>query len=330
MTGVENQELGYRSLACAGDVNGDGYDDFLYTQGHYISGSYPKVYVLYGGAIFDSVPDVILYYTEWPPFIGFFGRSIGCIGDVNQDGYSDVMVSRNDDIHPLMSSGCVYIYYGGENMDGVPDNMINDPSPPDANYQFGYDLCTVDFWRDGNPPDVYPDIVIGCPKGDGPGKVYVYFGPTYNQYTMLDNALPPQYNNVDRFGHAVTAGDYNNDDCDEIVIGAPEYDEWKGAIAAYWAYEGWPMPTPYLLWPLQYSFGFDLASGDVTNDDTCDLFISLPGAEGEHGQVKVSYGTRYWAGYDIELNQTLYGTWPHDNFGTSIAHCGDINGDQYR
>ncbi len=66
------QGLGLKAL-CMGDVNGDGYDDLLYTA-RLFSTSYPVVWILFGGVCFDNIPDAELTYS--PPYYGNFGYAI--------------------------------------------------------------------------------------------------------------------------------------------------------------------------------------------------------------------------------------------------------------
>lgn len=325
MTGnYELHTLGYRSMDCAGDVNGDGYEDLVYTEGRYLYVEYPKAYILFGGAVFDNIPDVELYYSLQGPFEGRFGKSAGCAGDVNQDGYDDLMIS-------MCHRDCydrVCIYYGGDVMNGEPDITITNPPQVDQHYEFGHDLCLVDFGFDYNEPDEHSDIVVGCPtQSSAQGKVFVYRGPDFTQYVELANPLPfTGY--ADQLGFAVTAADYNNDTYDEIIVGAQYWDNARGAVVGYDAFGDLLYPD-YIegVSALDY-FGHDLASGDVTNDDIPDLFISVYEYGNRQGQVRVSYGDQYWTLASIlDIDQILTGFWPWDFFGCSIAHCDDIDND---
>ncbi len=89
----ENDE--FIACASAGDVNGDGFKDIIIgaTQAMMDRG---YAYVYLGGPDFDTIPDVRLIGEPFSPS-GFsnFGCLTACAGDVNNDGYDDVMVSAN-------------------------------------------------------------------------------------------------------------------------------------------------------------------------------------------------------------------------------------------
>ncbi|MBK8981998.1 MAG: FG-GAP repeat protein [Ignavibacteria bacterium] len=77
-----------KSASSAGDVNGDGYDDIIVGADSYNSNT-GRAYIYYGGLIMNTAADVIL--TGAAP--GYrFGYPVSSAGDVNGDGYSDVIV----------------------------------------------------------------------------------------------------------------------------------------------------------------------------------------------------------------------------------------------
>lgn len=74
-----------------------------------------KLIFIIGGTVLDNFPDIILTDNEF-----WFGRSVSDAGDVNNDGYSDVIVGS----FTLSNVGKAYIFLGGENMDGIADLII--------------------------------------------------------------------------------------------------------------------------------------------------------------------------------------------------------------
>ncbi len=163
-------ESNYSSFSCtiagAGDVNGDGYDDILagtYTY-HYLTSS-GRAYLYFGGANMDSVADVI--FTGDSQF-SRFGNSVTGIGDVNNDGFADVLIGADED---TLDTGRAYLYYGGEEMDNVPDEILVGEAKGD---KFGYCVAAA---RDVNS-DGISDFIIGAPhNGDYyNGAMYLYYG----------------------------------------------------------------------------------------------------------------------------------------------------------
>ena len=88
MTGETTPNYFGRSVSAAGDVNGDGYSDMIVGAEGYAS-STGRAYIYFGGASMNNTADVIM--TGEAPS-NYFGRSVSTAGDVNGDGYSDVIV----------------------------------------------------------------------------------------------------------------------------------------------------------------------------------------------------------------------------------------------
>lgn len=92
------------SVAGAGDVNSDGFQDVIVGAYGYSSNT-GRAYIYFGGYSMDNIADVILT----GPSTLSFGYSVSSAGDINGDGYSDVIVSG----HTYSSNtGRAYIYYG--------------------------------------------------------------------------------------------------------------------------------------------------------------------------------------------------------------------------
>ena len=66
----------------------------------------------------------------------FFGTSVAWVGDVNGDGYDDLLIGafRYPEIQSL---GRAYLYFGGPAIDAVADLVIPAPAGPDAGPRSG-------------------------------------------------------------------------------------------------------------------------------------------------------------------------------------------------
>ena len=98
-----------RSVAFAGDVNNDGYDDIIIGAPNDDIDGHGRAYIYYGGAEMDSIADV---FMEGEAGADAFGGSVSGAGDVNKDGFDDVLIGATQwgAVNPM---GKAYLVYGG-------------------------------------------------------------------------------------------------------------------------------------------------------------------------------------------------------------------------
>jgi hypothetical protein len=106
-------EMGF-PVATAGDVDGDGYSDVLvsawkYTSGHLEEG---RVFFYHGSP--NGLLPVHSWSTESNQNIGEYGFSIANAGDVNGDGFSDILVGAPGYENGEWNEGRVWFYYGND------------------------------------------------------------------------------------------------------------------------------------------------------------------------------------------------------------------------
>jgi hypothetical protein len=186
-----------------GDVNGDGFPDIISSS---FNSGYPgKVYIWYGGFSFDTLIDVTLS----GPNTGPYGSALGC-GDVNKDGYDDILVTRE--------AFSAYLYFGGDPMDTTPDWLVH---PQTSNQDFGSSAAVSDLNNDG-----YADIIIGDAHAgelpDDPGAVFIFWGGDEPD-TLCDESIFFEYGiNSSNFGWKISSGyDVNGDGISDLAVGAP-------------------------------------------------------------------------------------------------------------
>ncbi|MBK9406110.1 MAG: FG-GAP repeat protein [Ignavibacteria bacterium] len=106
----ENAAFGI-SVSTAGDVNGDGYDDVL-IGAHMFSGEYVnqgKAYLFYGSSTgLNTDPAWTSLGTSEKRYLG---KKVSAAGDVNNDGYSDVLIVASARTYGY-PTGAVYAFYG--------------------------------------------------------------------------------------------------------------------------------------------------------------------------------------------------------------------------
>jgi hypothetical protein len=259
------------SVSSAGDVNRDGYDDMIVGASGSNSNLNAAAYVIFGqGSVFPNSFDVgnlkgisnpsgfklIGYYSS------SFGYSVGKAGDVNRDGYDDMIVGAQGE---NSAQGAAYIIFGQSS--AFPDTfnveILNGNTNPSgfkltnsyynngASVSFGWSVSGAgDVNKDG-----YDDITIGAVNAN---RAYVVFGqgaafPNTFDVKILTGSSNPSgfqltdgYSGRSSFGGSVnSAGDINKDGYDDIIIGASE--EYNGGGASYVIFgeaTSNPNPTP--------------------------------------------------------------------------------------
>ncbi len=298
LTGSPGDRLGL-AVANAGDVNGDGSDDLIIGADHYFGNKIGEAKIYFGGAPHDFTADVVLSRGAG------FGWAVAGAGDVNGDGYDDVLVSENS---------VVYLYFGGAPMDTTPDAVI--PPVPSTTF-FGLEVAGAgDVNNDG-----YDDYIITSVAEEG---IFVYFGSPVPG-TTPDLALRGA-------SRASSAGDINKDGYDDIITGFPIPP--PDQSYAYLYFGGAPMDTiPDLILGtgLGDLFGSSVAGGgDLNGDGWPDLIICAAGdATGgaNAGRAYVYFGG---ATLDTIPDFTYAGSGTNNLLGYKEAgFLGDINSDGY-
>jgi uncharacterized repeat protein (TIGR01451 family) len=315
--GVTNSSFG-TSVGTAGDVNGDGYPDVIVGAPGDISGT-ERVYVYAGSAAGLSITPAYTLVSQGAS--NRFGVSIGTAGDVNGDGFSDVIVGA---LGYLSATGQAYVYLGSPN--GLSATPAFTATGEAALNSLGASVGTA---GDVNG-DSYADIIVGAwLYGGGLGRAYVYLGSAVGLSSTpaltvtgqgTDNAL----------GTSVgTAGDVNGDGYDDVIIGAPAAISNTGQVFVYLGTSGGLSATPALTLtgePKYSHFGWSVGTaGDVNGDNYSDVVVSAPGGAGGEGRIYVYLGsatglspTPIFTDFDAQAN---------NNFGYSVSTAGDVNGD---
>lgn len=156
------------SVTGAVDLNGDGYADVVVGLPN-LSGGGGRVYGFFGS---ETGPSRTPSWTVTRSELGF-GRSVAAAGDVNGDGYDDILVGATSASATMPSGGAVAIFLGGSaGPSSTPATTLGSHATDDG---FGSQV-----WGPGDlNDDGIDDIVVAAPfAGSSAGTFYVYFGRT--------------------------------------------------------------------------------------------------------------------------------------------------------
>jgi hypothetical protein len=300
------------------DLNGDGYADVAVgAPGEQAVSTGYVYYYLGSGAGLTTTPNRLTGSGS-----DGFGYSVASAGDVNGDGYADLVVGA-----PYYNTtGGVYVYFGGPS--GPTFHGVLNDAQPGVDGQFGYAVSSAgDVDGDG-----YADVIVSAP-GDvnSTGYVYLYKGGP-SGLTLAPGSLSAL---AVGFGSSIaSAGDVNGDGFGDILVGAPAG---NGGVQPYrigtanvflGGAQGFATsPITLTNGMAGNGFGRSVAcAGDVEGDGYADVIVGSSGGNATIGQVYVYLGgAPFMQGYSF--NQ--YGSAASDEYGWSVASAGDVNADGY-
>ncbi len=251
--GTAGDRLGI-SLAAAGDVDGDGYDDLLIGATG-LDGAAPDTggaYLLFGGSRLGAGDIETVAEDRFLRIDGLAagdetGIAVAGGGDVDGDGFDDVLIGARlaETDYARYSAGVSYLLFGGP--DGVTDDLDRLDGSDGVRItgvdRFDQSGRAVAILGDVNG-DGYDDLAVGAPDADpdgrsNAGEVYVIYGDDDGFPADLDPATMGNAGFVvegadpfDFAGFAVAgAGDVNGDGFDDLLIGAYARDTEGGAAA---------------------------------------------------------------------------------------------------
>jgi hypothetical protein len=293
-----------------------------------------------------------------------FGGAIAT-GDFNNDPYDDLVVGAPGED---LGAGAIFVLTGstgGIDTDGVDpqggfwvkQSSVNGGSNV-AGDRFGSSIATGDLNN-----DAYDDLVVGAPgKDSDAGVVYVWLGSSsgINKtngriFSSADFGCNSKEAG-DEFGAAVSIGNFNADNYDDLAVGAPGENNDTGWVCVVKGRATTGVASGSSHYYSQSTvggdvvagdrFGASLASGVLTSGAHIDLAIGSPDEDGGAGAVTVFFGSGssstaassfFTTGITRKQNSALGVDDSNDgdgdvevgdHFGAAVA-VGNLNGDAY-
>lgn len=352
----------YYSVSGAGDINNDGNDDVIIGYPFY-SSNIGITYVIFGSKTPSSITLESLVPSQGFSIVGAptgssSGWSVSDAGDINNDGYDDIIIGAPN---ANSNTGISYVIFGKEifptqiNLDNIGEYgfAIYGVSPGDKS---GWSVSGAgDINNDG-----FDDIIIGAPGANSnAGKSYLIFGNSTkylaNDIMLNDLSFSQGFfisgaSSDDNSGWSVSrAGDINHDKYSDIIIGAPSANYAAGVSYVLFGKNSFTKNIPLL--SLSSTDGFSIIgannndgsgksvgdAGDINNDGYEDIIIGAPGANSNAGTSYIIFG--FYTDYNVasinlatlsEIQGTyINGASNNDESGTSVSKAGDVNGDGF-
>lgn len=366
------------SVSGAGDINGDGINDLIVGAFDAYSNNLDagSSYVVFGKSTpfserfaLSSLTGTNGFRLDGVASLDYSGFSVSGAGDVNGDGFDDLIIGARFADPNGGGSGSSYVVFGKStpfaatfslgSLDGANGFRL------DGAAQLDFSGSSVSGAGDVNG-DGFADVIIGAPSADPNGKrsgrSYVVFGsgaPFAATLALgsLNGANGFSMEGVaagDFSGRAVSdAGDINGDGVADLIVGAYFADPNGGSSGSSYVVFGkrTPFAASFALSSLDGSNGFRLdgaaqnddsgysvsAAGDINGDGIDDLIVGAAFAQPNgiaSGSSYVVFGKRTPFASTLALSTLngmngfrIDGSAQNDRVGRSVSAAGDINGD---
>lgn len=340
---VSVTNLRHGEVAGVGDVNGDGFDDVMVGEPNVNPTENPsdgRVRLFYGS------PNGLSGQADWDKTVkeSGFGWSIAGGGDVDGDGYDDVVIGNPaygqqwqnwcKGSAPQKVPSSIHLFFGTG--DGLADS---------ANWKYSdvstFPSCVgfVVAIRGDLNGDGYDDVVATAPNAPNQvgGRVHIFEGTSGSLSGTPDKSLSTQQPTTLGDGLA-TSGDLDGDGFDDVIVKGSTYWQDSHQERVYWYPGGGQLPSTLPTWSYEHLFEPDpyvyggtfenaeIGLADVNGDGFADLVT--PGFDGNrrhmlHGSSSGPLEPPAWT-----LGTIGSGTGSGTDYGENLG-TGDINADGY-
>jgi len=354
-TAEGDQEGGFFGwcVASAGDIDNNGCSDVIIGAIRYDNGEFDegKVFVWYGDPVVglgsNGTPGNADWNAESNEVLSLMGYSAHTAGDVNGDGFDDIIVGAIH-LHSLLTDEvCVFVWYGsagGLGPNGTPSNAVWTVQSNQETTNLGFEVTSAgDVNGDG-----YSDVIVGAFFYDNgeidEGKVFVWYGAPV--IGLGPNGIPgnedwsAESNQAGAiFGYSVaSAGDVNGDGYDDVIIGASGYDNVETDEGKVFVYPGSNTGlTSVPVWTAESNqeganLGNCVASaGDANCDGKSDVIAgawAYDHGETDEGSAFIWFSSSFGVnGTPANANWSAESNQDSAYFGLSVSTAGDVNSD---
>jgi hypothetical protein len=334
------------SISGAGDVNGDGFDDFLITAHANDEGGKDagQTYLIFGKSTGWTM-DVNLNNSN-ASFIGeesgdHSGTSTTGVGDVNGDGFDDFMIGAYWWGPGSNKYGKAYLFFGRNNNWSMDTNLSKSNASFIGEQHMDYLGLRMAGGGDING-DGFDDIIM---RTGVKNQVHLVFGKQtgWSNNVKISKARNVTFNGTYIFGYSLAInGDINGDNLDDILIGNYIENSVAGKTYLFFGRNNWNLYYDSSKSNASFigEFSNDFSSsrisvaGDVNDDGYDDFLIGASSNDGggnDSGKTYLIFGrSSNWSNNNnlSNANASFLGENPGDASG-SVAGVGDVNGDGF-
>ncbi|MGB7933508.1 MAG: integrin alpha [Gammaproteobacteria bacterium] len=343
------------SVAGAGDVNGDGYDDVIVGAWRYDAGETDEgaAFIFHGSAtgIADATPATAHTRLESDQAGAEMGEYVAGAGDVNGDGYDDVIVGSWHYDAGETDEGAAFVFYGSAAgiANGTPATTRTRLEGDQADAEFGVNVGAAgDINGDG-----YDDVIVGAPHYDAgetdEGAAFIFLGSAAGIANATPATARTRFTGEQagaQMGNSVAgAGDVNGDGFADVIVGAHTLDAGEtdeGAAFVFYGSaagiaDGTPATARTRLEGNQAEAWMGVSvggAGDVNGDGFDDVIVGArryDAGETDEGVAFIFHGSAAGIadGTPATARTRIAGDQAGAWMGHSVDGVGDVNGDGY-
>ncbi|MBC8404863.1 MAG: FG-GAP repeat protein [Planctomycetes bacterium] len=315
---ASNQLLGTQ-VASAGDVDADGVPDVILGANYSAPGG---TFQAGSAFVYSGRNGVLLWRFDGTESAGWFGRSTAGVGDVDGDGFGDLLVGAPKETpNGIARAGRAYLY------SGATGALLRQFEGTNAFDYLGTSVAGAgDLDGDG-----IGDLIIGAtnahPGSGFTGSTFVYSGATGTLIWRFDGIQDGEL-----MGSSVAnAGDVDGDNVNDVIVGAKSAAHHGRSFAgAAYVYSG---ATGMEIWRFNGKAAYDnfgsavAGAGDVNGDGHDDLMIGIPNADPNN--LQYAGAAHVYSGATGEILWYFNGRSAGDQLGDSVSGGGDVNGDGF-